>query len=363
MHPLEHCPIDAARVLVVDDEEQNRLLLRDYLEARGYEITEARDGTEALALVRQQAPDVILLDVMMPGMNGFETCRQLKQNPATASIPVLMVTALSERQERLMGIQAGANDFLTKPVDLHEVALRVGNAAYTMRLFQQLQTERARSDNLLLNILPASFAERMKAGETNPADSHADVTVLCACLAGLETLFAHFDPESVLALLNEVFCEFDLLTELHNLEKVKTAASLYVVAAGLEHPQSNHVRAIAELGCKLRESLTLFNERNHTALGVSLGICSGPVVAGVVGRSRFSYDLWGETVNTAARLAALAPPGAIFVASETGPRLSDSFSLRDRSCPAGPGLLPITVCELCGPLHPSVSPRRETALA
>ena len=104
-------------VLVVDDEEQNRSLLRDPLEASGYEIAEAENGLQALEKVAGRPPDVILLDVMMPKMDGFEVCRRLKKDLKTAHIPILLVTALSDRKERLMGIEAGANDFLNKPID------------------------------------------------------------------------------------------------------------------------------------------------------------------------------------------------------------------------------------------------------
>ena len=108
-------------VLVVDDEAANRDLIRDPLEARGYRVLEAVNGDEALERVTSEPPDVILLDLMMPGLNGFEVCRILKSTPQWAVIPVLMITALSERKERLLGIQAGANDFLNKPVDTEEL--------------------------------------------------------------------------------------------------------------------------------------------------------------------------------------------------------------------------------------------------
>src|SRR5712664_1540175 len=105
-------PEGRACILVVDDEEQNRTLLKDPLEARGFEVVEAQDGAEALRCIAQRVPDVILLDLMMPGMNGFDLCRQLKNDSRTAPVPILMVTALSDRKERLLGIEAGANDFL-----------------------------------------------------------------------------------------------------------------------------------------------------------------------------------------------------------------------------------------------------------
>ncbi len=131
------------RVLVVDDEPMNRALLQDALEGRGYQVTCAASGEETLHLVGEQPPDVILLDLMMPGLDGFEVCRRLKANPKTAPIPILIVTALTERHERLLGIEAGANDFLTKPIDVPDVVVRVRNAVHLKRLFDQLQGAKA----------------------------------------------------------------------------------------------------------------------------------------------------------------------------------------------------------------------------
>ena len=164
------------RVLIVDDEEQNRMLLRDPLETHGYEIAEAEDGEQALERVAELSPDVVLLDVMMPRMDGFEVCRRLKSDAQKAAIPILMVTALSERKERMMGIAAGANDFLSKPVDLLDLRLRVRNAVYTRQLFDRLRAEQEKSEALLLNILPKRIAQRMKHGEINIAEHQADIT-------------------------------------------------------------------------------------------------------------------------------------------------------------------------------------------
>jgi DNA-binding response OmpR family regulator len=154
----------AGFVLVVDDEEHNRTLLRDPLEARGYEIAEAENGLQALQLIAERQPDAVLLDLMMPKLDGFEVCRRLRKSAKTAHIPVLMISALSERKERLMGIEAGASDFLNKPIDIQDVILRVRNAVYAKHLHDQLQAEQAKSEKLLLNILPRPIAERMKKG-------------------------------------------------------------------------------------------------------------------------------------------------------------------------------------------------------
>jgi CheY-like chemotaxis protein len=143
-------------VLVVDDEQSNRMLLRDLLEARGYETREAENGRQALQCVVEHPPDLILLDIMMPVMDGFEVCRRLKRNSQTAPIPILMITALSERQERLIGIQAGANDFLNKPIDLQDLMLRVGNALYSKSLYDQLKAEQQKSEQLVEELARAA---------------------------------------------------------------------------------------------------------------------------------------------------------------------------------------------------------------
>ena len=312
-------------VLVVDDEEQNRALLRDPLEARGYEVAEAENGMEALQKIAARPPDVILLDLMMPKMDGFEVCRHLRKDARTAHLPILMITALSERGDRLLGIHAGANDFLNKPIDIHDVILRVGNAVYAKRLRDQLLAEQLRSEQLLLNILPKPIAERMKNGETNIADNHPDVTVLLANLVGFTTLSAHIVPEQVVQLLNEIYSAFDLLTEKHGLEKIKTIGDAYMVAGGLSSSGPDHAEACAELALDLQEEIERLNQEYNTSIRLRIGMSTGPVIAGVIGRRRFAYDIWGETVNLACRLESTGEPGKIQIAESTYERLKHKY--------------------------------------
>jgi class 3 adenylate cyclase len=317
-------------VLVVDDEEPNRSLLRDPLEARGYEIAEAENGLQALQMVAERPPDVILLDLMMPKLDGIAVCRWLKTDLKTAHIPVLIVTALSERKERLLGIDAGANDFLNKPIDIQDVILRVGNAVYAKHLHDQLQVEQEKSEQLLLNILPKPIAERMKKGETNIADCHADVTVLVADLVGFTTLSAHISPEQIVQLLNEIFSAFDLLTEKHGLEKIKTISDAYLVAGGISMPRPDHAEASAELALNLQEEIERLNQEYHTSVRLRIGICTGPVIAGVIGRRRFAYDLWGETVNLACCLESTGEAGKIQIAESTYERLKSKYQFEPK---------------------------------
>jgi class 3 adenylate cyclase len=320
-HVLRHRGL----VLVVDDEEANRMLLADSLETHGYEIIEAENGEQALQKIAQRSPDVILLDVMMPRMDGFEVCRRLKKDPLTAHIPILIVTALSERMERMMGIAAGASDFLTKPVDLQELTLRVGHAAHSKRLFDQLQAAQASAEHLLLNSLPGPIAERMKRGEVNIADHHPDVSVLVADLVGFTTLAAHIGPDQVVYLLNEIFSGFDLLAIKHGLEKIKTIGDAYMVAGGIPLARADHAEAIANLALDLLADIEKFNSAYNTSIHLRIGISTGSVVAGVIGRWKFAYDLWGDTVNLACRLESLGEAGTILVSDQTYQRLKDKF--------------------------------------
>jgi class 3 adenylate cyclase len=324
-------------VLIVDDEEQNRAILHDPLEAHGYEIAEAENGMAALDSIAARLPDVILLDVMMPQMDGFEVCRRLKTDSRTAHIPILMVTALSERKERLMGIAVGANDFLNKPVDIQDVTLRVGNAVYAKHLHDQLLAANEKSAQLLLNMLPKSVAERMIKGETNIADSHPDVTVLVADLVGFTRLSAHIGADQIVQLLNEIFSAFDDLTEKHGLEKIKTIGDAYMAAGGIAMPRSHHALAGAELAFAMQAEIERLNHKHDLSIHLRIGICTGPVVAGVIGRNRFAYDIWGETVNTACHLESTAAAGKIQIAEATHERLEGKYQPGPRYSVEGKG--------------------------
>jgi class 3 adenylate cyclase len=316
--------------MVVDDEEQNRTLLRDPLEAHGYEVIEVENGMRALQKAEERTPDVILLDLMMPKMDGFEVCRRLKKYWKSAHVPILILTALSDRKERLMGIEAGANDFLTKPVDVQDVILRVGNAVYAKKLHDLLQVERQKSEQLLRNILPRPIAERMKNGETNIADRHSETTLLMADLVGFSALTSTIDPVEVVNVLNEIFSAFDVLTEKHGLEKIKNIGDAYMVAGGIHTHHSDHAEAIARLAIGFQEQVKSINEQYGTSIRIRIGIHTGSLVAGVIGRKTFAYDVWGETVNLACRLETTGMPGKIQVSECAHKLLRDKFKFEPK---------------------------------
>lgn len=252
-----------------------------------------------------------------------------------------------------MGIRAGANDFLNKPIDIQDVTLRVGNAIYTKRLYDQLQSEQKKSERLLLNILPQSIANRMKQGETTIADNHPDVTVMIADLVGFTSLSAHIGPEQIVQLLNEIFSAFDLLVEKHGLEKIKTIGDAYMVAGGILFSKTGHAEACAELALDMQEEIERLNREYDTSVQLRIGICTGPVVAGVIGRGRFAYDLWGETVNLACRLESMGEAGKIQIAESTYERLKDKYQFAPKHRLDVKGYDHVSACWLdkCAKLH------------
>jgi len=189
-----------------------------------------------------------------------------------------------------------------------------------------LQAEQERSERLLLNILPGPVAERLKMEDGTIADGFADVTVMFADIVNFTTLAEGMSPNQIFAMLNKVFSSFDSLAEQHGLEKIKTIRDAYMVAGGLNDESSvNYSEAIAQMALDMRDLLASDLSVNDHRLEIRMGIGTGPVVAGVVGKKKFIYDLWGDTVNLASRITAESVPGMVQVDVTTYRRLRNRF--------------------------------------
>jgi class 3 adenylate cyclase len=181
-----------------------------------------------------------------------------------------------------------------------------------------------------LNILPAAIAERLKKGESTIADSFPEVTVLFADLVGFTELAARVAPANLVQVLNEIFSAFDELAEKHGLEKIKTMGDAYMIVGGLPTPREDHAEAIAAFALDMQVQMKSFNAARGTNLGMRIGIHSGPVVAGIIGQKKFSYDLWGDTVNTAKRMEGFGETGQIQTSDVVYQKLKDHFAFSKR---------------------------------
>jgi adenylate cyclase len=208
----------------------------------------------------------------------------------------------------------------------------VASTAYVLLQYfvRAREREQARSERLLLNVLPEPVAARLKQDDGIIADACEEVTVLFADIVGFTGLSERLSASDVVALLDRVFASWDSLAAEHGVEKIKTIGDAYMVAGGIPSPREDHVEAIAETALAMGPALSGLSAETGTALQVRIGIDTGPVVAGVIGRAKFIYDLWGDTVNTASRMESHAQPGTIQVTERTYERLRERYELVPR---------------------------------
>jgi adenylate cyclase len=326
--------VQPSRILVVDDNASNRDLLSRRLQRQGHTVLQAEDGAIALALVEREALDLVLLDLMMPGISGYDVLASLKGNPRFREIPVIMISALSELDSIVRCIEAGADDYLAKPFDPTLLRARVGSSLEKKHLrdreramVEALRLEKERSEQLLLNILPRGIVTRMNSGETIIADQRSDVTILFSDLVGFTKLSSRLSAGDLVRLLNGLFSEFDRLALGLGIEKIKTLGDSYMVAGGLPEPRADHAHAVADMALAMIATVERMNSELPITLQMRIGIHSGDVVAGIIGTHKFVYDIWGDAVNIASRMESHSLPNRIQVSAAAHQHLQDRFRL------------------------------------
>ncbi len=516
-----------ADILVVDDTPDNLRLLIRILQKNGYKVRPVTNGFSAIDAIQSSAPDLILLDIMMPDINGYELCKRLKAQPQFKEIPIIFLSALEEGINKAQAFEVGGADYITKPFQVKEVLARVSNQLTVRSLQMQLQDknqkltdqnvqlhqeiaerrqvemetrlllkatqaisksenfesaidvilglicetiewnlgeawipcsegvlkcatgryvsdssfaqfrqtswqltfdpgvglpgriwqsqhsewiedvssapeqvflrseiavnvglkaafgvpilaenqvlailifyrekvlecqprllelvsavatqlgsliqrkqaeaalklQQEQTEKLLLNILPKPIADRLQKEQKLIADHFDEVSVLFADLVGFTEFSAHKSPTQLVEILNGIFSEFDRLSELHGLEKIKTIGDAYMVVGGLPTARQDHAEAIALLALEMQTALRRFNFKIGENFQLRIGIHSGSVVAGIIGISKFSYDLWGDTVNVASRMESNGLPGKIQVTAATYERVKEQFVFEER---------------------------------
>ena len=334
-----------ARILIVDDQAVNIALLEQMLREAGYaNISSTQDPRQVCALHRQSRYDLILLDLQMPNMDGFQVMEALKEIETGGYLPVLVITA--QPNHKLRALQAGAKDFISKPFELAEVLARVYNMLEvrllhleTKKLYERVVAEQKVSERLLLNVLPQSIAERLKGRPEVIADNFTEViadrfpevTVLFADIVEFTKFSQNVSAEVLVDVLNDIFTRFDTIADRRGLEKIKTIGDSYMAAAGLPLPVADHTERAAHMALDMIEAMDRFNEAGLYKLTIRVGMCTGAVVAGVIGKRKFLYDLWGDVVNTASRMESQGVSGRIQITDSTQRRLSSGpFNLEKR---------------------------------
>ncbi len=337
------------KILVVDDTEDVRELLHLHLTLQGHAVEEARNGKQALEKMSAQSYDLVLLDIMMPEMNGYEVLEHVRQNPALRETPIVVISAIQDLDSVVRCLELGAADYLPKPFKNVLLRARVNSLLEKKHLHDQekaylhtIEEERSRSEALLLNVLPAPVAARLKAGDQVIADAVADVAVLFADLVDFTIFAGQASPTQVVEMLNTVFQVFDGLVNKHNMEKVKTTGDSYMVVGGLNVPCSDHVDHMASLALEMRQVADELLRHGTIPFQLRVGMHAGPVVAGVIGKQKFSYDLWGDTVNVASRMESQGLPGHVQVSAQVYQRLQGRYQFQERGLidVKGKGMMP-----------------------
>jgi adenylate cyclase len=326
---------DSPALLIVDDNEDNRYTLQMLLETDGHErIASASGGAEAMSLIEKQKFSLVLLDMMMPDLNGDEVLRMIKSNPDTRDIPVIMISADTDTENVSKCIELGADDYLPKPFNPTILRARIGSALRreSLRLLEteylsRVEQEKRHSETLLRNILPPEIASRLRNGESIIADHYEDTTVLFADIVGFGKITARMKAYEIIGCLNQLFSEFDRLAEDAGVEKIKTIGDNYMAVAGVPIPRSNHARAATKLALDMINSARRLRSRLPVPFPIRVGLHSGPVMAGVIGTRKFAYDVWGDTVNIAARMEAASQPNRVLISAATAKVLGGDFVL------------------------------------
>lgn len=308
-------------LLVVDDNEANRFTLKRRLQRDGYEnIVEAEDGLQALDMLRQRPIDLVLLDLAMPGMDGYDVLSQMKSDMDLRDIPVIMISADDKLDSVVRCIELGAEDYLPKPFNAVLLKARVGASLEKKRFKDQelvyrnrIEEERRRSDKLLHAMLPIAAVHELKADNTVAPRRFEDITVMFCDVVNFTAFCDRHSPEQVLYHLQQLVARFEELSDEHGLEKIKTVGDAYMATAGMFRQESDPALATVRCGLKMAASALEL----EAGWQVRIGIHSGPLIAGIVGRRQYMFDIWGDTVNTAARIVAEAEPGAVVVSGET----------------------------------------------
>lgn len=305
------------RVLLVDDDEYNRDLMATLLRGQGHTVDPVGGGAEAKArLTDPLAPpaDVILCDVLMPGVSGLQLLRWIKADPRLWPIPVIMVSALEADDGVLACIAAGAEDYLTRPVKAELLRARIAGSLEKKRLRDREQQYQARIDKLVAAMFPPGVVAEWKECEAIRPRRYDKVGVLFLDVVGFTTWCEarRDDPEAVVRTLQELVSTFETTAARHGVQKIKTIGDAFMAVAGLTDPDPNPALTLLKCGLDL-----IADVRAHKAgWQVRVGVHVGPVVTGVLGQTQFSFDVWGHTVNAAARMESNGRPGVVTLSDE-----------------------------------------------
>lgn len=313
--------------MTVDDEDFNLKLLGRHLDKQGFtNIDTASNGVQALDLLRSREFDLILMDIEMPEMDGISTLEAIKADMKLRDIPVIMISGVETMDSIIKCIELGAEDYLSKPFNPVMLRARVNASLEKKRLrdlegkhLSQIKSEKKKSEQLLNVILPAAAASELKAtGKVMPR-KYDNAAILFCDIVGFTNYCSTRSAEEVVGGLQDIFIKFEEITRNHQMEKIKTIGDEFMASAGLTMQNFQPLLSAVKCGLDMVEA----TKNLSTGWQVRVGVHAGPVVAGIVGDEKYQFDVWGDTVNTAARMAGIGAPGAVVMTIDSWLQVQD----------------------------------------
>ena len=375
------------KVLVVDDHPALVTLIKHKLIHRGFEVLTAQNGEDAFEIVKIEHPDLIITDVEMPVMDGYQLCSSVKENEKYSDIPVILVTSLVTSDSLMKGISAGADNYLTKPYDDHTLFKKVDEllkrplskiseresvkvevegkeyeikadvehlvnllvSTYKNTLAQNVELEMVKQKmkavnqelelsknehlDLLQNIFPDKIAESLLAYGTVTPERFENVSIMFTDFDGFSKIVPNLSPEELIKSLSYYFDKYDEFAEENNLIKIKTIGDSYMAVGGLPEVNNTHAIDTVLTALKMKKFTSQFNSDKEDSIPVfplRIGIHTGSAVVGVIGKKRFAYDIWGNAVNLASRMEQNANQGYINISESTYNEVKEFFSCENR---------------------------------
>jgi len=341
------------RILIVDDREQNVRVLESMLAPQGYEVILAYGGMEALERVAEERPDLILLDVLMPDMDGFTVTRALRAAPGGQALPILMVTALHEVQDKVRGFEAGADDFLSKPFNSIELLARVRSLLRIKRLHDELEEKNALLENVLKRYVSEEIAHEIlndPGQNMRLGGQSCEVSVLFADIRGFTRFSEQYNATKITEVLNFVFHYLTAIVFEYRGTLDKYLGDAIMVFYGAPIPLPNNAAQAVRTAWAMQSRFTELQQENAIVreLGLGVGICTGEAVVGNIGSERvMDYTVIGNTPNTAKRLQEQALAGQILVDERTVQAVDGLMRTRQIQLPnADHGSQPIRAYEV-----------------
>ena len=327
------------KILIADDVDYLVEYMISHLDTMltGATYFRARNGYEVFTLAMRKNPDLILLDWEMPEFSGMDALQTLQSNDQTKHIPVIMVSGFTQSDHVRMALEAGAIDYLKKPIEPDELLARVrtamtlANTLHQLRLQKkELESEQQKSNDLLNGLLPSEILQTMKSsGEIAPR-RFRNVTVIMTDLVDFTIKSQKMSPKRLLDELQTIFSAFDQITQKYNCTRIKTIGDAYMAVSGMWNTSGNHALTAAKMAERMRQYIIEHNQRYKIDWEIRIGLNSGDIVAGIVSDNNLSFDIFGDTVNTASRMQSYSSPMQINVSQNTYDLIQDYYYMIKR---------------------------------